>query len=409
MFTYFSKSITIIILIAITAVTSLSRAQYEEETNSYDPQELFETLNSGWPEVFSDVQTKIKKNSNYVLVTLIPPKTPIDFRSADNFRKSFFLSSDPEKNTIGHTVIGWQCLLKNGSKTMGMTAQTGEESEQFKKMLRQGWGGTTFLSTTPDGYLQTPQMLDIVFNKIHEKGHKTLTLVFEVEQDQCISMLEFLKEFVYHPNQPLKTFGLTPNPEKFEGAGCGSFGTAMLKAANALPSLALENIYRNIKIPNRLIGQNLNLGDLEDLATPFQLSEDKSLRSISILSLLNSSWKVNSDEPYTSLHFVDPEMFILAIRQSFLFAKENNLLLSQFNLENYILDRRTKIIDRASSFNPKINSPPRTKFSAIDYSFDPQAKIISDEMTSWLNVKKDQSNRFELSTVLNSQVLIIQK
>jgi hypothetical protein len=213
-------------------------------------------------------------------------------------------------------------------------------------------------------------------------------------------MLEFLNQYVSHPNQPLKIFGLTPNPDTFEGAGCGSFVASMLKASRAFPDDVIKNLYRKLDIPHRLIGTNIDLKILDGLVVPFKLSDKPEKHEISALSFINSDWNTDSREQYVPLNFVDPEMFIFSLRIGFLFAKNNNLVESK--IESYIKNRYIYSYENNSD-------KMETKTSYIDESYDSQAKIINESMSKWLLGKKEAKYKFQLSTLLGSQTLIIQK
>jgi hypothetical protein len=275
----------------------------------------FDAINSGWPVSFKKIEPILSANKNYILLSLIAPSKALDFRSGEDYRKAFFQNTDASKNTIGHTVVAWQCHRLDGTVIKGATGLTGETKNQYTTMLKQGWGASTFLVTLNDGHLQLPDELDAVFKKIETNGQTVSSVAIEIEQKNCLGLVQFLRKFVNHPNAPMNHFGLVPDPQKFEGGGCGSFGLAMIQATNVFPKDLTETFFRTLQIPIRLMGKNLQLpeGDSAFFTFPNFINSYKEPYNISLIRFMNSYWNLNGQEPHYLLRLVDPEMLILSL------------------------------------------------------------------------------------------------
>ena len=133
-------------------------------------EEYFSLINDGWPKAYSDVEKALKKDRNYIVISLVFPRKAMDLRSSEHFQRSYFLHTETEsKDGIGHSIVGWQCRKKDGSIVRGMTGFTGENDHQYRRMLKLGWGAAVFTTVATDGYLQTPHELTARYKRMFKK------------------------------------------------------------------------------------------------------------------------------------------------------------------------------------------------------------------------------------------------
>lgn len=364
---------------------------------------IFGQLNQGWPASFGAIQQSLDEDKNYITITLIKPTKAFDFRSPEDFRRGNFTYTNPSKNKWGHTVVGWQCAptLKNPAR-QGMTAMTGESDDQSAQLVKMGWGATAMLTSFLDGKLQTPANLENVFHKVHERGDEMVTTVIEVSEDQCENMLTYLFDFLAHPNSPYKNFGLLPDPEKFEGGGCGSFGEAMIKKARLFPTPITDSFYRTLSIPDHIMGRNQPLGGLKNVIKLYQLPGEQAVH-ISTLHLINTSWDLKSpDEFHVDLRLVDPEMFLLTLHT--LFKAHYSSIKDPIAEQKYSpYNRYVTRYEKTGSANPQYN------FIFIDRTFDKQAATIIDDTQNWYADRIKAGYKTRTSTLLDTPVLVMEK
>ena len=92
------------------------------------------------------------------------------------------------------------------------------------------------LAVYTDGHLNPESEVDgYVTKNLKKRG--AIFGAFEVTEEQCGAMQGFLSDFVHHPNRPFGRFSNVGDPEKFEGGGCVTFASALMKKAGILETV----------------------------------------------------------------------------------------------------------------------------------------------------------------------------
>jgi len=269
----------------------------------------FPQFNEGWPTSFKSLAKELSPERDYVTWIIAEPESVMDLRSAENFRTSF-MSSVTDSKLISHMMIAWSCHDEKGKRLVGGTALTGEDDEQTKKMIMDGWGMTPLYSVFTDGHLDTARGIGMMVTMTSKFKVPLAHVSFEVTREKCQNMLKFFKTFLTHPKKPYTRFGLNLDPMKFEGGGCGSFATALLSKAGVLTSV-LPHFWRELRASQYLMG--LGLGYLPtnvELKLPREFGNR--FNYVWLGDLQQLPWTAN-DGPLIRL--VDPEMGILSLRQ----------------------------------------------------------------------------------------------
>ena len=269
----------------------------------------FQTINSGWKGNFLTLKKYLNPQKSYMVIHALEPRNPMDLRSAENFRRSimaigiFNLSNSSVG--IGHVFTSWHCNIK-GQIVEGATGMTGENEDQFNKLSSGGWGMASFFTNFEDGHLQTPELLEMEW----EEPMAIHSLAVEVDENICANAVGFVKKFLFHPNSPKDIFGLSPDPEKFEGGGCGSFSVSVLNQSKLFGNTGLtSSFWRNVSTKKSLFGYGL---EVPEDAIPYQLEKVGS-KSVNHILMMATSW--DGDGP--SLRIMDPEMVLLFLKTTY--------------------------------------------------------------------------------------------
>jgi hypothetical protein len=397
-------------------IVSISRAGESRPEVASDeivkPAEYFEAIHSRWPRHYRHIEAAINPKRNYVVLSLLEPSTPMDLRSAELFRRSFIARDLMGKQTIGHTMLAWQCQLKDGGGVRkGATALSGEGSGQIREMASNGWGLTSFVSTFTDGYLQTAENIELFLDRSKALGLRTYNIVIEVPQDDCLAAVRFLRRFVFSENEPMKNFGLAHDPESLTGGGCGSFGLAFLNRINVWPSQLMNSIWRDFRAPLKFVGWGLPILPNTAPFIPKELSNVSKPQNY--VHLYDLQWQLWEDPngPHASIRIVDPEMFILAVDTV---IRKFLPQLSHENRAEYVnLFPGPRVVESATpdptSFGR--NGVPYTmyrRYFKIDRSFDVQAAQIVSIAEEWASTQiNQQSRRVQMVEMGNSVALIL--
>lgn len=285
---------------------------YKQKSMAASPGEMMKLINSGWTENYDHVKRHLRPGKSYVVLHVWDPGSVMDLRSADGFRATLhsigLLNAGDVK--IGHTWVSWRCQTPNGLLE-GAAGVTGENSTQTADMLKGGFGLSAFKSIFTDGYMQWPELLE--WNADGEPGNLH-TVFLQVSDSVCQRTAGFVDTYVRHPNQPRKNFGLEPNPAKFQGAGCGSFGIVAAEQGGVFGASGLSaHFWRRIRAQSRLFGT----GATVPVATRAYPAANKS--SVPLLNpiggdVLTTVW-TGTEESDPRLRIMDPELMILAVRE----------------------------------------------------------------------------------------------
>lgn len=285
---------------------------YKQQSMNASPDKMMKMINSGWTEHYDGVKKKLRPGKSYVVLHVWDPGSVMDLRSADGFRSTLhsigLLNAGDVK--IGHTWVSWRCQTPNGILE-GAAGVTGENSTQTAEMLKGGYGLSAFKSVFTDGYMQWPELLE--WSADGEPGHLH-TVFLQVSDSVCQRTAGFVDTYVRHPNQPRKYFGLEPNPAKFQGAGCGSFGIVAAEQGGVFGASNLsKHFWRSIRAQGRLFGT----GSTVPVATkPYPAANKSSVPLINPIGgdVLTTIW-TGTAENDPKLRIMDPELMIISVRE----------------------------------------------------------------------------------------------
>lgn len=279
---------------------------------------------SGWPKSLAPFQRQFQSGRSYVALYKKLPTTTIDMRSPNRFKNSMISNELTNKSSIGHMSIGWSCAdsatePKTNPRAEGFAAQTGEDNNQSAEMLENGWGVTALVSTFTDGRMQNGEQIQKYFaDERREKieagkdPNAYTALVVEVPTDECLKVRDFVKSYVTHPSKPFINFGMRLDPERFEGAGCGSFSVAALSKASSLTSIT-EGLWRRLEIPEKLFGRRTRVFTPNNVEPAVAAKVSADQYEIGKMKLILLNWDTGTVA--MRLKLVDPELVIYALRR----------------------------------------------------------------------------------------------
>ncbi|CAN5538656.1 hypothetical protein BH10BDE1_BH10BDE1_18610 [soil metagenome] len=385
----------------------------DEEAAPAAAQEIWARMvENAWPDSMTPFVAHFQPGKSYLTLYKKFPVWPIDMRSPDRFKRSMTAHELANKSSIGHMSVGWSCEAAGQSRrSEGFAAQTGEDGGQSGEMMDSGWAVNSMISTFTDGRVQNGYNVQRYFSSEfinHIENNKDpapyFALVIEVPTGDCEKVREFVKAYVLHPSKPWKNFGMLPDPNKFEGAGCGSFAVAALSHA---PSLApiLNTYWRTLPVPDKLLGLRTK-AFLPNDVIPFRYAKMTSQeREIGKVKLILKNW--DSGKVALNLHLVDPELTIYSFRKfaELAEASRDNASLTAYQVENL---NKTKRFYNFGSAND--NDYPTIDhdrgFQEIDASFDPSFAQVSSSIESWWNERRTTQHMHVVSIPFGVGVMV---
>ena len=371
-------------------------ASYVPNLLRSSPEAYFDEMNSGWrDEHYANLRSKLTRGRSYVVLHNRLPNTTLDIRTPNGFRESVFkLGLLNVKNLDqGHVMIAWSCEI--GGKTYeGATGITGEQTNQQMLLANSGWGVTGLFSIFKDGHLQTPTLVSSVLRQAVQKGQRTATLAVEVEPEQCERMMTFLKDFLAHPNQPHRRFGLNADPLKFEGGGCGSFGASALSTTGFFPSG--NSVWRVLKANRKAFGFGIPnpSKDIEPFPVPRAPGETNYISAIR--GLLFQNWNPTSARNTVAVRIMDPELLFLlqqtVMRASLDDVYRDSLRLGRALMKSPFVKPRLLKEDKFSWANGEGGGMGVVE-TRVDERFDARAAAVVRDGRAWLREMRAKGYR----------------
>ena len=384
---------------------SAEEMKMREITKKASPEELVKLLNSGWTDDYNQAKKALNPEKSYIVLHAWDPGSVMDLRTADGFRASLHNLGllNIEKVEIGHTWVAWRCQTASGI-VEGAAAQTGEHSKQVATMLKGGWGLAAFKSNFVDGFLQYPKLLK---KAELEEGVETLHSLFvEVDDSVCAKAMSFVEEYAHHPKNPRVNFGLEPDPKKFEGGGCGSFGVSVAQVAGLFGSEKIaDSFWRKVKAKSSLFGFGLQP---TVFTKPYVLPGATGVRKVPLMvgfnpfggSVLFSSWNGTAANDPT-LNIMDPELLVLFMRKIY-HMKYGELRSSDpefgkkfFNSNAKNLYSYRKFSQEGGAFEEgleqkkwRISKGGIPNQVIVDKTYDPQAERVFNSTERWVSSNK---------------------
>ncbi len=346
------------------------------------------------------VQNIIDDERSYFLLMSFPPKTGLDFRTAEKLKSSLAVAGWGKTN-IGHNMIAWSCKGTDGKWHRAATGFTGENSEQSKDLILSGWGITTFVTVFTDGYL-TPT--STAAEIIEKKQAKTPMRYFglEISASQCDAVVGFTKKFA--KSKGATQFGLSGDVNKMQGGGCGSFVTAVLEKLNVFNKVT-PYYWKKFKLPNRLMGMGDEIPVDTSIPESFLMSDAD--KKISFNRLINSTWMMTiSDVSDYSLTVVDPAMVLYMIKSM---DEANYALLDAKYVEKFT-KQNTLYVQRLEE--DMYSDHPTQKgavYEKITANFDHRTKAIGPASVNIIKSLHKQGLEPRVSAIGKSLGLIYEK
>lgn len=363
-------------------------AAYSHPKVDFNPDDTWDSINEGWIEPYSLLMPHLKPGRNYVAWTIIAPKVPIDLRQPDDFRQFITSLTSKKSLSISHNLVAWNCQLPNGQFYSGATGHSGEISGQSKKMVKAGYGLTTFMSTFTDGWLSGAFHTGGIFEE-RSKNEETYSLVVEVSSQDCANMLGFLKKFIYHPKTPVQNFGLTLNPEKFEGAGCISFASTLMKKAGVLSQFfdhALRSLWAS---PYRFGGNDLEIP--ENTIVPRVSWLEGRKKKVSLIEFLQPNW--NATVKGVNIELLDPELLVWGL-------KSLSPRLQKSPRQVFVPGRECRRGDPVSCGG---------SYRKVDDNYDSQAARVAKDARQWKSKKLAEGYEMTEVLIMDEPFLIFSK
>ncbi len=192
-----------------------------------------------------------EKNSHTLILYVIPSPFGFDWSSPRGLLTSTINYLVPGKrHYIGHVAVE---LRKNGKAEVA-TGVTGETNTQVLRELTVGRQGFSFLFKTFRGRVE--KSADVLADlALHGQKRKLGYMVFDLTPEQYQRGCEFLA--LWFNQGQFRKYGLWQNPLRDEGAGCVSFGIAVLEKCGVLTSEMRQSWCRELKVSSRWLGPSL--------------------------------------------------------------------------------------------------------------------------------------------------------
>lgn len=347
-----------------------------------------------WPNALTNFRLRFQAGKSYIALYKKLPTSPMDMRSPNRFKNSMSSQEILHKSSsIGHMSIGWSCTTPSQpTRIEGFAAQSGERG-QASDMLDADWGINALISTFTDGHIQNAKDIQEYFSNewvnLIESGEEPnayFAVVIEVPHQDCTQVREFVKSFVLHPSKPYKNFGMMPNPNKYEGAGCGSFAISALAHAPTIAPL-MAPFWRTVPIADKLFGLRTK-AYLPNEAIPVRYAKvTAEERPIGKKKLILMNW--DTGKTALNLHIVDPELAVYA------FKKFGQMATRGQHLNRY-QEKYLGLVNRFYNFTNRNGDNPDfadkdSGYHEIDENFDPSFMNVSNAIEQWWAPKSTSS------------------
>lgn len=384
------------------------RGGHDSPAPPTDPTGIYKSIYGPWTGSLTQLERTMLPDKNYIFWINVPPQHPMDMRSSEYFRR-WMMAVPKSELSISHNMVAWRCKDASGKTVMGATGMTGQNDKQELKMFLKGYGLTVFLSTFTDGHLNSINEVNAYINK-NLKKRGAIFAGYEVTQEECSAMQDFLHKFVDHPSKPYMNFGLLPDPEKMEGGGCVTFASALLQHAGLLHSV-VPQFYRKIFATHYLMGGNLK--PVVNTKIPsLDWLHGKKYR-VRMSKLYHNRWdQENSVVPgFAEMNIMDPEKMTYSLKQ---FA---TIYLSQLpptlRLQEEAIFASSplglRIVKSKNNIGTSNGAKVQISYYPIDSTFDPQMNQIAEVARSWYKQKLDEGFHIRRSVAMGMPVLLLER
>jgi len=366
-------------------------------------------LNQGWPDSYQSLEKHLHPQKSYLVFLSKTPLASMDFRSADQLRRSILATPDSSREDIGHNLFGWSCPRTRRGPQKGFASQSGEHQSQGHAMLKSGWGLTMMFSSFLDGNLFNPSENNsrTILPYLDKDPFRLFTMILEVSDQECESTAEFMHKYTSRNPAtglyPFQRFGFLEDPHQLEGGGCGSVAVAAVQHGNFFGEVE-KHFHRVVALPIRFMGRPLQLNIPH--VDPLVFDEVPPGREVSLMKLVSFEWK--ESEPTKDLPVIDPEMILLFMRtltQELLNEKVSAREISLTQARRYDSQLARKMI-----YQPKDpQDSESTNYDMIDSTYDENAYHVVEASRDWYRNKRQQGYKFLYRSWEKQKALIIQK
>lgn len=285
-----------------------------------------------WPDHLHRLE--LPRARDYVILSFLPTNHPFDLSTPARARYSLIKAmASPGRDTrIGHAIVAWQC-----GDHRGMTSMTGASGPESGQLVRDGWGFVAALSTYSDGRLYPEGEHRLANLRGIEEGRAIVTAV-EVGRDDCEAMRAELARFVTHPAEPAKNYGLMLAPERYEGAGCISFGFYLANAAGAMEGLS-PAIRRQVALYAPVLGR---AGDELEGVRHYRPPAGCCDTPVPPVELLTTPWQAGA--PVDHVEVEDGELVVAAL----VAAREQVAAKDDWRFARALPEHRDPVVARAA-------------------------------------------------------------
>ncbi len=250
----------------------------------------------------------------FVELIVVPPYRPQNWSTPRKLLKSQIANAitiAPQKlfapgwhkSSTGHGMIHFKCESSTGPLEEWTGFSGDGDGKGTRLVFKEKAGLGVLLYEFPDGHVQSP---DFVQNYITESSkvqrHKPRFMKMPISREQCDLMACHLKAFraVKAP-----TYGFTPDPLKYEGAGCTSYATSFLQVAG-LYEPEFDRWWRKLVISSRLVGKR----SLQKEHGAIDSDQPGKVGWLKVLALFKKSkWRAEGTSNY-ELNILDPQLMV---------------------------------------------------------------------------------------------------
>lgn len=367
----------------------------------------------GWPGSLEPLYTHLNKNPHknyFVLVSRIPTLV-LDARTENSYRDSVTQWGFSKKFHPGHVMVGWKCLSQNGPRVsfIGFNGDVLTVNNQLQEgipaLVNAGFGITSLFARYNDGFIETPEKLDSIFQEVAEMyeennperhAFKYIATVVEISAQDCSEVINKANMFQGVLNAK-SSFGLHLDAEQLEGAACNSFASSMMIEVQTFKNL-IPHFKRHLQFPSYLFGNPSKPQPNVQIDELYQRMAQG--RKISKLKLVASDWSPSSVDDNVDFNFVDSEMILLWQRQ---FLMANTKLWP--DKSEFVIDWKKDFYRQfwEHDLDPYESISKGQKLTKVDRNFDDKAAQIVDHAGQMI-----KNSRLSYLSVMGFPVTIIE-
>lgn len=252
------------------------------------------------------------RDKSFLFLFVHPSYQVFDYTNKNDFQRSILIEDGffgVDINSVGHIQFGWYCQARNDVYS-GAAGYTGEQDDQFKTMVENGWGLTPLLADFTDGEFEPEDWVveDLQTMWNNEEGY--FWMAVEVSKDQCFNSIFFLEDFI---QKAPSIFSFTRDPMKYEGGVCSSVAASFFRHASSEYQDLIDATFRSVRMSRQVLGHRPSKGLPEDVALP-EFLQGRAEQNVERTSLIFGDMPFNPTENFEKFEFYDPELMAFMIK-----------------------------------------------------------------------------------------------